>query len=267
MKESLLKFLKRVNAMPFPFSMKHYQVFGSASGALKDGELNSAESWDALREQHPFFSIAEDRDEWLAASELSVTKDGQDKELPQRAKDIAALITSHGFNRVFSTGVGGAALEYQLKKILPEIPVVCSDYSAETVRRLKKVFIESDGVIEFDILKGNWKEVERSYLGVNGLCIMYRLDAGFSDDEWRIMYDVMQEAGVRNVLVIPTGTLSMLSIYNRKKREIGWLIKGVPVAFSGYLRTRHRFRQHWGAWYDSAETTLGGLSAFLLKKR
>ncbi|HRH24004.1 MAG TPA: hypothetical protein PK109_00215 [Candidatus Paceibacterota bacterium] len=267
MKHALIAFLKQVNAMPFRFSMKHYQVFGSATEALKDQELNSAQSWDALRETHPFFSISENRDEWLAASELAVAKDGQDTALAARADEVVALIQRKGFDRVFSTGVGGAALEYQIKKKMPQLPVVCSDYSAETVRRLQKVFTESDGVIEFDILKGDWKAVERQYLGTNGLCIMYRLDAGFSDDQWHIIFDVMQEAGVTNVLVIPTGTLTMLSIYNRKKRELLWALKHIPVVFSGYLRTKHRFISHWDEWYDTEEATFGGLKGFLLKKR
>lgn len=267
MKRTLVRFLKQVNAMPFPFSMKHYQVFGGATQSLKDQELNSAESWDTLRENHPFFSISEDRDEWLKASELAVTKDGQDRELPQRAEDVARLIQERGFDRVFSAGVGGAALEYQLKKLMPQLPIVCSDYSTTTVERLAKVFLESEGIVEFDILKGDWKSIEQKYLGPRGLCIMYRLDAGFSDDEWRIIFRVMEEVGVRNILVIPTGTLTMLSVYNRKKRELGWLLAGTPVAFSGHIRTKKRFLEHWSQGYQTEERAFGGLAGFLLTKR
>ncbi len=251
--------------MPFAFSMKHYQIFGDATSEMKDQELASPESWDALRKNHPFFSISPDRNEWLVASEVMVKKDGQDDQLKQRAEDIVVLLKKHNISRIFSVGVGGAALEYQIKKLLPEISLVCSDYSPITVERLKEVFVESDDVIEFDILNGNWSLIQEKYIGDRGLCLIYRLDAGFSDTEWQKIFHDLSNAGVLNVLVIPTGVLTLLSVYNRKKREFLWFCKKISTVFCGYVRTKKRFQEQWGRWYAEEETVLGGLKSFLLR--
>ncbi len=139
--------LKYINSLPIAFTMKHYQVFGDSTASFKNRTRTSAESWDARREEHPFFSIAETREEWLQASEVLVKKDGQDGKLIERAKDIVELLKKHNIDRIFSVGSGGAALEYQIKKLMPHVKIVCSDYSEVTVARLKKVFIESEDVI------------------------------------------------------------------------------------------------------------------------
>jgi len=253
--------------MPFPFTMRHYQIFGETTQNLKHQELLSPESWDALREHHPFFSISSNREEWLLASEIAVTKDGQDTHLKERARDIVALLRERCIDRIFSVGVGGAALEYHLKKLMPEIQLTCSDYSETTVKRLREVFLESDAVIEFDILMGDWNEIQKKYIGEHGLCLMYRLDAGFSDTEWADIFEKMAEAGIAQVLVIPTGTLSLISVFNRKKREILWFLKGIPTVWCGYVRTEKRFTSQWRAVYIEKKYVLGGLKSFFLTKR
>lgn len=264
---SFIAFLKFINSMPFPFTMRHYQIFGESTRLMKNNALDSGESWDALRADHPFFSISPEREEWLAASEVRIQKDGQDSRLIERARDIAALIKQKGTDRIFSVGVGGAALEYQLKKLIPDVPIVCSDYSEVTVDRLRKVFIEADGIIRFDALNGDWAEMNEKYMGKNGLCIMYRIDASFSDAEWKKIFRRIHGGGIAAVLYIPTGTLTFLSVYNRKSREIGWFLRRIPAVFSGYIRTRKRFEEYWKNLYGTDERTLGGLKSFLLIKK
>lgn len=265
--DSIIRAFKYINAMPFPFSMRHYQVFGDTTSKMKDSELASPESWDSLREDHPFFSIADDREEWLKASELIVKKDGQDDKLLERADDVVQLLKRENIERVFSVGVGGAALEYQIKKRLPALRLACSDYSSVTVERLRRVFHESDAIIEFDLLTGDWNAVRERFLTPHGLCVIYRLDASFSDEQWRQIYEAMARAGIEKILVIPTGALTLLSIYNRKKREVRWHLTQIPVVWSGYLRTKARFREHWQHGYTDEEMRFGGLVGFLLTNR
>lgn len=253
--------------MPFPFTMRHFQVFGDVSQNMKDSELMSPESWDVLRKEHPFFSISQERNEWVATSEIFVKKDGQEELLKERARQIVELLRQKHINRIFSVGVGGAALEYQIKKMAPEIEIICSDYSPHTVETLQKNFTESEGVILFDILKDDWKLVKEKYIGDNGICIMYRVDASFSDQEWERICGNLAASGINKVLIIPTGMLTMMSIYNRKKRELLWFLRGIHVVFSGYIRTKERFREFWAPWYDGKDLVLGGLKSFLLTRR
>lgn len=258
--------LRYINALPISFTMKHYQVFGEQAERMH-GTLTTVDSWEVLRQEHPFFSISSNREEWLKASEMVVRKDGQDDRLKERAEQIVSILKSKGIIRVFSVGSGGAALEYQIKKLMPEVRMVCSDYSPMTVERLKKVFVECDEIIQFDVLSGNWSDINKRYLAGSGLCLMYRIDAGFNDAEGRKMFQLLSSAGVQTILYIPTGTLTLLSIFNRKKRELLWFLRGIKKVLSGYVRTKTTFRSYWSAAYAEEELFLGGLRSFLLSKK
>lgn len=257
-------FLKYINSFPIPFAMKHYQVFGSSSALFKDGELNSADSWDILRETHPQFSISKDRNEWLRACEVQVRKDGQDMGLARRAHDINLLLKQEGITHVFSVGVGGAGLEYQLKKINPELHLVCSEFAPKNVELLRGVFEEADDIIQFDILAGNWTELKEHYFPDNSICLMYRVDASFTDEEWQNIFKKMHESGIHRILFIPSSFLTILSVVNRKWRELKWFIKKSAVIFSGYLRTKKKFKSYWEGLYSDKFYEFGGLKSFLL---
>lgn len=260
-----IEFLKYINSIPFNFTIKHYQTFGESRPSLRDNSLNFLESWDALRLNNPHFSIPDTREEWLNAVELNVVKDGQDKKLIPRAKDISSLLLKKNIDSIFSVGVGGAGLEYQIKKNIPQIKMICSEYSPQNVLMLKKVFIESDDVILFDILKGDWKLVRKNYLpGPNSTLIIYRLDAGFTNEEWKSIFKSIYNSGVENIVYIPTSLLTILSIWNRKKREVKWFFDRKPVSFAGHLRSKNKFKSFWHGLYNEEEFNFGGLKGFFL---
>lgn len=248
--------------------MKHYQIFGDSKNALKDNSLISVESWNELRENHPHFSISSSREEWLRTVELQVTKDGQDRGLAVRAKNIVDLLKKENVKSIFSAGVGGAGLEYQIKKQMPDLKVICSEYSQKNVDILKKVFVESDDVIAFDIKKGDWGMVKSHYLqGSASALLMYRLDAGFTNKEWREIFESIFSSGIERMIYIPTTLLTALSIFNRKKRELEWFVKKEQVSFCGYLRTKKEFESFWSGLYEQEVMVFGGLKGFFLKRK
>lgn len=257
--------LKYINSLPVPFTMKHYQVFGYSGSLFKDGELNSADSWDVLRESHPQFSVSKNRKEWIRACDMQIRKDGQDGGLLRRAEEINDLIKKEGITHIFSVGVGGAGLEYQIKKLNPSIHLVCSEFAPQNVALLKAVFEEADDIVEFDILNGDWKEVKNKYLSKNSLCLMYRVDASFSDDEWQGIFQKMHDARIESILYIASSFLTILSICNRKWRELKWSRSKSYIVFSGYLRTKTRFLSYWNDLYIGTPYEFGGIKSFLLK--
>jgi hypothetical protein len=262
----MIKILKYLNTLPIRFTMNHYQMFGESSNDLKDNSLNNVESWEALRDNHPHFSISDNRDEWINASELKVVKDGQDGGLLKRAEQLVIFLRRENIKILFSVGVGGAGLEYQIKKRMPELRLICSEYEPKTVKKLKKVFVESEDVFAFDIINGDWVDVQSRYLSQDKSAVLiYRLDAGFSNQEWRQIFESMSNAGVSNVVYIPTTMLSILSIWNRKYREVKWYITRRPVSFAGYLRTKKVFQSFWAHYYKEECITFGGLKSFWLK--
>lgn len=257
--------LKYINSLPVAFTMRHYQTFGYSGSLFKDGKLNSAESWDVLRETHPQFSVSQNRKEWLKASETEIKKDGQDGGLIKRAKDVNDLLVKENITHIFSVGVGGAGLEYQLKKLNPSLTIVCSEFAPHNVELLKNVFLEADEIVQFDILHGDWNEIREKYLPKNSLCLMYRVDASFTDQEWRGIFEQMSEARIETILFIPSSFLTVMSIFNRKLREFKWSTHNTEVVFSGYLRTKKRFQSYWKGLYDGTVYEFGGIKSFLHK--
>jgi len=117
MPSRITKFLRYLNSLPFNLTVKHYYPFGKTTASLKDGELNSPESWDALRVSHPHFSITSERESWVRQCELGINKDGQDGCLNARAVEIVDLLKANKFTSIHSVGVGGTALEYHIKRL------------------------------------------------------------------------------------------------------------------------------------------------------
>jgi hypothetical protein len=96
---------------------------------------------------------------------------------------------------------------------------------------------------------------------------MYRLDAGFTNKEWRKIIESVFDSGIERIIYIPTTLLTILSILNRKKRELEWYVKKEQVSFCGYLRTKKEFESFWSGLYDQEDLTFGGLKGFLLKRK
>ena len=258
-----LKFLKYINSIPFNFTIRHYQIFGDEADKLKDGKLDSPESWDVLRKLNPQFSVLQSREEWIKASEGKFKKDGQDGGLVTRASDIISLLNNKKVYNIFSVGCGGAGLEYQIKKQKPEIKLFCSEYAEENVSLLKNVFLEADLITQFDILNGNWN-LYKDFFGQEGVCIIYRVDASFDDETWRKIFEKLYSSKVTNVLFIPSPPLTIRSLINRKWREMKWFLNNNKVSFAGFVRSKKSMQSFWFGLYKEQEMKFGGLTGFWL---
>ena len=219
--------LKYINSLPFSITVKHYFPFNDTTKLLKDGEINSSEAWDTLRQSHPNFSISENRVEWLKASEAQIEKDGQDKGLIRRAKDVVEVIERLGIVKVFSAGVGGAGLEYQIKKLKPELYLTCSEYSPVAVGALKKVFTECDSVVLFDMNTGDWS------MAIGQLCILSRIDIDLTNKQFRSIFKNMHNANIQNVLVITCVDLTLYDLLSRIYHRAMGRLHGIRYVFSG----------------------------------
>lgn len=249
---------KYLNSMPFPITVRHYFPL--------ERNLDSKEAWDALRESHPHFSIPENREVWLEAAEGRVKKDGQDGGMVDRAKDVVRVLDHMNIKSVFSAGVGGAGLEYQIKKMRPNIRLVCSEYSRVTVGRLQKVFKEADKIVLFDMKNNNWSSTRETNDPSRELYLMYRIDIEINNDEFRQIFEKMFEAGIQNVLIIICGRLTLRGLLNRLCQRLVWKMSGTRYAFAGYLRSEESFPRFWKNLYTSKELEFSGLKGFLLTK-
>lgn len=261
-------FLKYINSIPIPLTIKYRYDFDETNSLLKDGELNSSESWDALRENHPHFSISQDREEWLKASEVEIKKDGQDGGLVKRANDLVKIFDELFISHVFSAGVGGAGLEYQIKKLRPNLHLTCSEYSRVSVDRLKKVFTECESIVLFDINSKDWSVAINNIDPKKQICLLYRIDIGFSDEEFLKIFRNMHDSGIENILIIMCGQLTLLRLFNRLVDWVRFVVKHgfKKRVFSGFLRTVTAFEYGWFGLYESREIECGGIKSFILRR-
>ena len=193
----MIKILKYINSLPFPITVKHYVSFGVADPYLQDvhGEEDAKKRWQVLRDTHPRYRIPRDRETWL--KDLSLRKDGQDDKLPERVEALATLIEKEGIRTFYSIGAGGGVFEYFLKKRIPSLKIVASEYTQEGVERLRNVFLECDKVEFFDALNDiSWGKIGEDK---DGMVFIYRNEREFSDKQWRQIFRAMHKAGVKRV--------------------------------------------------------------------
>jgi hypothetical protein len=247
-------------------TVRHYHPFKDAS-MLPDGKLDSPEAWDALRAQDPHFSVPESREAWLRVSEGVERRDGQDGRLIERAGVVAETLRSHKITSLISIGAGAAGLEYQVQKRLPNLRVVVTEYAPETVQRLAHVFTEAEEVRAFDLVKDSWSIVTARADEDTSVVLMYRLDAGFTDGEWREIFTRLHSEGVKQVLYIPTGFLTVKGFLLRLVARVRGALSGRKFSFAGYLRTRDTFRSYWADLYGEEESEFAGTPGFWLSVR
>ena len=96
--------------------------------------------------------------------------------------------------------------------------------------------------------------------------LMYRLDAGFTDAEWRTIFEHMHAARIETVLYVPTTYLTALSLWKRKSRGIIWFLERQTMSFAGYLRSKQVFQSYWKGLYREEEVIFAGLKGFVLKR-
>ncbi|UPJ41956.1 hypothetical protein IVB40_32550 [Bradyrhizobium sp. 40] len=244
-----------------PLTRPHYYYFGGVAETLKDSELHSAESWDALRTQHPHFVVQETRDKWLAS--LSESKDGQDLALKQRAAQIERELRVRGITDVHSVGVGAGALEYFLKQEMPSMHITASEYAPANVARLRNVFHEAN-VIQFDIAQGDWSGVQPQ--PDCSAVLMYRVDPHFTNEAWRTIFSNMAAAGVENIIFIPATIVTVQYLLLLQLRASIAYIRGERASFTGYMRSAKVFPPFWDRLYVHKNVMLGGLPSYLLTR-
>ena len=212
-------------------TLKYYHFFGDKEKELGDN-LNNPESWDLLRvddeENNPFI-ISKKREEWIKVA-------NGNRSLRLRADSIVSILKENDFNKVHSFGVGAAHLEYLIKHNFPECEISCSDFAPQGVARLKKVFEEARDITSFDMLKGDWSGVSKE-----SLCLLYRVDTVFNDEQWSEVLKNMQKAGIKNILFIPSEILTLKKIIYQKTKYFLFKVLRRKTTFSGYVRTKQRF--------------------------
>lgn len=246
----LVTALKKLNALPFPVSMKYYVPFGLPDVVAGRNQRWTSDDWQVLRDKHPRYRIADTREKWLA--DLSLDKDGQDQWLPERVASLAELLGRKNITTVYSIGSGGGVFEYFLKKRLPHLKVIGTEYTAEGSERLRRVCTELDEVWQFDALNiADWQKIGRDS---HSIVFINRNEREFSDTEWQQIWNHLYSAGIKHVFLGLMWTLTARSLLQLKLRNVQKRLKGERFTFVGYIRNFEALRRFWKGKYQEEGT-------------
>lgn len=242
------------------YTMRHYYAFGR-NVSLAGNDLLSPSAWEQVRmtedieDVAPGFYLPKNRDEWLRMC-------NQSSSAASCAADIAQIVRRGKFTTVFSAGVGRACIEYHLKRMEPTVHLVCTEYSLRVVERLRQVFLECDRIELLDIKTAGWMDA-----GARGLVLLNRVDTELNDQEWRAVFKNLAAAGVQDVLIVATGFLTMRTLASELFQRLVSVLCHRRLTFSGYTRTKARFKELWSPYFAVVEERLiGTLAGFYLAK-
>lgn len=241
--------LKQLNALPFPVAMKYYVAFDLPEASLHDNTEWSGDDWHVLRDSHPRYRISDTRESWLA--DLSLDKDGQDKQLIERVKSFAALLAREKITTVYSISAGGGVFEYYLKKLSPHVKVIATEYTAEGVERLRRVCTELGDVRVFDALDAEgWKQFGNDPASI---VFINRNEREFSGRDWRQIFESMHTANIERVFLGLMWTLTARALLQIKWRNFLRRLQGGKLTFVGYIRSFEALRRFWKGKYSEKE--------------
>ena len=220
----------------------HYYDFG-ADRALIGSDLVRPDAWDALRSIPGPFALPETRSAWEALADRA--------DLRQRARGIVAVTADRGARSLCSHGVGTAALELNIKRLAPELDLICTDYAPAAVERLRRLFPEAD-VLLHDLARDDPPHAD--------LHLMHRLDAELSDDAWRRVLARLPEP----VLFVPNVVLDLRRALRELARRV---LHARRVTRAGSFRNEEALRALWHSSHSDLRVEVGGAPAFLLEPR
>lgn len=208
---------------------KHYYVFEDNIQNKFDGEQLNKNNWDLLRmDDNPSpFSIENSIDDY----EKNCNK-------YEKYKEIASIILSNieKDDSIISLGSGKAILEYHIKKQDPSIHIECTDYTVDSIERLKKVFVSLDSSYTFDILSGDY-----SKLNNDSIILLNRISTEFTREQWYGIFSNLYANDFKKIIFIPTGLDTALTMLHEKFLHFRNKIIGKKDIFCGWLYSEKEF--------------------------
>ncbi len=214
---------------------KHYYLFeNGVKNRMKGGSLDK-NNWDLLRmdEKESPFSIERD----IAAYEENCRKALSYKAM---AGLIVHIVQKYGLSdrKIISLGAGKGVLEWHMKKMMPDMIIECTDYTEKAIEKLKAVFPDMNAAYVFDMLDGEYSDLD-----VNAVYVMHRISTEFNINEWYKIFAAMYDAGIENMIFIPTGLDTAGTMCKEKVKHIKNFLFGKKDIFCGWLYSEKEFKK------------------------
>ena len=243
---------------------KHYYVFKEETqNRMNNNSLNQT-NWEVLRcsEKDPAFCLEKSQEDYEKNCKKLTTYE-------KSAQEILKILDRNKLNRkkIISLGAGKGILEWHLKKQSPTLIVECTDYTEMAIKQLKQVFKTVDNVYSFDMINGDYIDLDTS-----ALFLMYRVSTEFDIDSWYQIFSKMYDAEIEYVMYVPTELASIKLMLKEVASHIVNLFLGRKDTFCGWLYSESEFIKIFhnktpNPLYHIQERVLFDNSAIFLLKR
>jgi hypothetical protein len=221
--------------------------------------LDSPEAWDILRNNNNYssYTLPNSKKEWIKKCE-------DNKSARETARVILNLLKETKLDSITSLGVGVAYVEYHIKSLNPNVNLLISDFTKETINKLKSFFPEVNDIFMFDMLKDDYSKIA----GANSLLLLNRVDTELNNKQWQEVFYKINKSDIQKILVIPTTFLNLKIIISELLHLGYWKLKKKQITSAGYLRTKSVFKKFWASYfYIEKEITHNNRTFLLLNKR
>lgn len=213
-------------------SIKYYYNFDPRLARKIQGTTLDRNNWEILRNnqiEKPF-AFEKTKEEYIENIQ-------REKGYQKRAKIIAREIKKLNVKKVVSVGCGKGILEFYLKRYLPDVTIVCSEYTESSLNKLKE-YSNCDDFIYFDILEGDYLQFD-----LDTCLLFYRVSTGFSFRQWEKIFKNIYKSNVLKIIFVPTELITIKDIFSsfcndlknlfyRKNRILcGWMYTNVEFQY------------------------------------
>ena len=173
-------------------SVKHYYTFANSRNLARLDQ----EAWDKLRTgtDNPAFQFESSVEEY----EASCVGRTDCREVAKEVRDVLKSLGKE-VSCVVSLGTGKGIVEWHLKRLMPEMRLICTDYAESGVESLRRLFRGCDQVMTFDMLKSNYDQFPDGTV-----LFMNRISTEFTTSEWLQIFRSCRDSGIKHVIFIPT---------------------------------------------------------------
>lgn len=211
--------------------IKHYYCFEKEAWKKMHSNKLNMENWDVLRtyETKGEFSIERTIDDYISNCERK-------NDYKETAKIISNIIKRNKWKNAVSMGAGKCILEYHIKKLLPELNIECTDYTQKSLALVEKVFINCNGFFNFDMLYDDY-----NILKEKNVIIMNRVSTEFTRRQWKEIFQNMYNAGIQNIIFIPTEIMTFRMAIEEMWRYLINIIHRRKNIFCGWMYSRREY--------------------------
>jgi hypothetical protein len=225
--------------------INHYSIFTELASDNID--------WNHLRDSNveaPYFIPFEKKD-YLALIE--------NLDFSFYIDSIKKYCKDNNIRRIISIGAGRCGLEYHLKNNT-NLEVIVTD-TTDSILRIKEFNVFNDAY-QLNLLENT----DKFNIDSNTLILLSRIDTEFNDDNFKLLFDVLQSKNVKYICLIPAELLSFKIIIAEFKIFLISILKNKKRVFCGFARSKSEFRKAWMKHYKERSSTSSNKIFQLIQK-